>query len=90
MRHGLTSYWITGTHRFQKHSIGVTAWSVDDALALIREAKFEINADDAEIKENVFPHDIRYRHVWANSGPAFFRGIWYPCLNIGWGASGQH
>ena len=85
----LISFWIEGTDRYGPHGFGVTAWSKDDAIALIRTAGFTIDADLAIINPNVWPHEVDYTHVARNAGPAVFRGVWYPCLNIGWGANGQ-
>jgi hypothetical protein len=89
LKHGLTSFWVRGRDRFGSQAIGVTAWSAADAMALIREAGFEINIDDVEVQRVVLPHEVEDQNVSANAGPVFFRGIWYPCLNIGWGANGQ-
>jgi len=68
----------------------VTAWSVEDAFALIESAGFSIDSTTAAVRENVWPHEVGFYHVVRKEGPAVFRGVWYPCLNIGCGASGQH
>lgn len=86
----LISFWIEGTEPFGPIGFGVKAWSLEDAFTLIREYEYTIEAEKALIHRNVRPHEVDWRHVAHNSGPFVFRGIWYPCLNIGWGASGQH
>jgi hypothetical protein len=85
----LISFWIKGTDPRGPIGFGVTAWSRDDAFELIRTAGYSIDPDLPVVRENCMPHEVDYSHVAANAGPAVFRGIWYPCLNIGWGASGQ-
>jgi hypothetical protein len=85
----LISFWIQGTDPSGPIGFGVTAWSVEDAIALIRDAGFSIDSELAVIRENVMPREVDYNHVARNAGPAVFRGLWYPCLNIGWGANGQ-
>jgi hypothetical protein len=86
----LISFWIEGTDPRGPLGFGVTAWSVEDAFALIHAAGFSIDSESAIVRNNVLPHEVDYSHVARNAGPAAFRGVWYPCLNIGWGASGQH
>lgn len=86
----LISFWIEGTDSIGPIGFGVTAWSLDDAFELIREYEYNIDADRAVVHRDVRPHEVDWWHVAPNSGPFVFRGIWYPCLNIGWGASGQH
>jgi hypothetical protein len=86
----LISYWIKGTDPRGPYGFGVTAWSLEDAVALIRAEGYSIEEETAEARANVFPHDVDWFHTPVNAGPAVFRGVWYPCLNIGWGASGQH
>jgi len=84
----LISFWIEGTDPHGPIGIGVTAWSIEDALTLIKERGFRIDEGCAVAHQGVQPHEVNVAHVERNSGPAFFRGIWYPCLNIGWEASG--
>ena len=84
----LISFWIENTDPHGPIGFGVTAWSIEDAFALIEERGFHIHKAQAIIHEGVQPHQVDFGHVVCTSGPAFFRGVWYPCLNIGWGASG--
>ena len=41
------------------------------------------------VNEKVKFDDLDQTNVVPNMGPMTFRGVWYPCLNVGWGASGQ-
>jgi len=50
---------------------------------------FALGAASATVEENVGPHQVDDANIGPNSGPAIFRGVWYPCLNIGWGAGNQ-
>jgi hypothetical protein len=84
----LISFWITTSDPDGPCGFGVTAWSIEDAAALLKEAGYRIELGSAMVRENVLPHDIDENHVAPNAGPSVLRGVWYPCLNIGWGASG--
>jgi hypothetical protein len=85
----LVSYWIKGANDRGPLGFGVTAWSIGDAFALLEERGFKIDLEKALVRPNVQPHEVGHSFVAMNSGPAYFRGVWFPCLNIGWGASGQ-
>jgi hypothetical protein len=85
----LTSFWIEGTDKHGSVGFGVTAWSIQDALDLLREQDFKIDHERAVVRENVYPHEVEFGFVQRIAGPAYFRGVWYPPLNIGWRASGQ-
>ena len=85
------SHWIT----FPKDKraplgIGVTAFSEDDAIGLIKEAGYENYIKcDFVINRNIAIKDLDQNHVVPNMGPITFRGVWYPCWNVGFEASGQ-
>jgi hypothetical protein len=69
--------------------IGVTARSIDDALALLDQHGYGFHrSGPIDVRENVTVADLDQSNVVPNMGPIVFRGIWYPCLNIGFGASG--
>ncbi|HET6648209.1 MAG TPA: hypothetical protein VFH01_12855 [Pyrinomonadaceae bacterium] len=87
----LISYWVVPQeeHCGVPFGIGVTAYSVADAFALIRECNWPMDLSAVKVTENVKFDDLDQQHVVPNMGPMTFRGVWYPCLNIGWGASGQ-
>jgi len=84
----LISFWIKTFDPHGPLGYGVTAWSLEDAIGLIRLAGYSIDLDEVTVSEDVHPHQVDDRHIAPNSGPSTFRGVWYPCLNIGWGASG--
>jgi hypothetical protein len=71
--------------------MGVTARSLEDAFALLDQHGYAFHRNGpVVVRENVTVEDLDQGHVVANMGPIVFRGIWYPCLNIGFGASGTH
>ena len=82
----LVSFWIrfAGEPELQ-HSYGVTAYSLDDALELLK--KHQLVGQDVEspigISANVRIEDLDQGHVVPNCGPMVFRGVWYPCSNLG-------
>ena len=85
----LTSYWLT----FPENpsfpiGFGVTAHSLDDALALLDANGYDFHrrATRVAILEGAVPSAIDYRHVAVNPGPHVVRGIWYPALNVGFGS----
>ena len=84
----LISFWIVGTDPHEPIGFGVTAWSIEDAFTLIKERGFHIDEGCAVAHQGVRPHELNFAHLVRNSGPACCRGLWYPCLNIGWEASG--
>ena len=68
---------------------GVTAFSVEDALFLL-EAEGCLMPPDVEITADVDVSQLDAKHVIPNAGPSCFRGVWFPCLNIGWCEPGAH
>jgi hypothetical protein len=82
----LTRYWLNvpGLVGF-----GVTAFSVNDALLLL-EAEGYLMPPDVEIISNVDVSQLDAKHMIPNAGPPCFRGVWFPCLNIGWCEPGAH
>lgn len=86
----LRTFWLT----FPEDSnlpfgIGITAYSESDALALLHAEGIDswiANAKTVHITPDVRPEDLDPRHVLPNAGPLQFRGVWYPCRNIGFGA----
>ena len=83
----LISFWIKTTESTGPVGFGVTARCFDDAVDLIEQAGYSLNLTTVTVFENVYPHEVDEAHIARNSGPSAFRGIWYPCLNIGWGAN---
>jgi hypothetical protein len=84
------AYWFTFPG--QPHApmgMGVTARSLEDAYSLLEERGYTFHrSGPVEVREHVTADDLRSEYVLRNMGPMVFRGIWYPCLNIGHGASG--
>lgn len=69
--------------------IGVTAYSEADALDLLKTEGIDAwfaGARTVHIAADVRSQDLDVRHVLPNAGPLQFRGVWYPCMNIGFGA----
>jgi hypothetical protein len=69
--------------------IGVTGFSEEDARALLQErgvADWFSEAREVVVKQGVRIQDLDQRHVLPNAGPLHLRGVWYPCMNIGFGA----
>jgi hypothetical protein len=85
----LVSFWIRfkGEPELQ-HSYGVTAYSLDDALALLK--RHQLVGQDIEspiaISANVRIEDLDQAHVVPKCGPMGFRGVWYPSTSLGDGA----
>jgi hypothetical protein len=77
----LTRYWFKTDRGL---GFGVTAMSVADAEALLRDARFVRGRDFEvlEIIENVDVRTLDQNHVTPNMGPPNFRGVWFPLLNI--------
>lgn len=85
----LDTFWFT----FPQDSnlplgLGVTAFSEADARQLLVAcgvAEWFVGAREIRVRKGVGFHDIE-RHLHCNTGPLQFRGVWYPCMNIGFGA----
>jgi len=82
----LTRYWFNVPGLF---GFGVTAYSLDDAFFLL-ESEGILLGGDSEVVEGVDVSSLDAAHVISNSGPPCLRGVWYPCLNIGWVSPGAH
>ena len=82
----LTRYWfnVPGLPGF-----GVTAYSLADAFFLL-ESEGILLAGDCEVVEEIDVSALDAAPVILNSGPSCLRGVWYPCLNIGWVNPGAH
>ena len=82
----LTPYWIT----FPEDpdfplGMGVTAHSLADAYLLLEQHgyTFHTRAARVNVVENITFDDLDQTHVVPNMGPLIVRGVWFPCLNIG-------
>lgn len=80
----LTCYWITTGNAWGPLGIGVTAFTVADALSLVRSEGFDIpeGLEGVQIRENVTFSDLDPNHVVPNMGPLVMRGVWFPRRNL--------
>jgi hypothetical protein len=68
--------------------IGVTAYSEDDARALMEErgiTDWFAEASEVIVTSGIRIQDLDQSNVAPNIGPMQLRGVWYPCMNIGFG-----
>jgi hypothetical protein len=79
----LTSFWIKDSS-IPNLGFGVTAFSTDDALHLLRQAGIELDTNSAKLRllEGISISDLDQNHVIPNMGPMNFRGVWFPRLNL--------
>ena len=85
----LQTFWITFPENLNlPFGIGVTAESEEDAYFLIEKEGIDWyeHASKIEIKKGISINDLDQSNVVPNIGPIQFRGVWYPCQNIGYGA----
>ncbi len=82
----LTAYWIVPPDPRGPLGLGVTARSLDDAMAILRAAGFgRFLPEDAgllEITENIWHASLR-EYVRERMGPIVVRGVWYPFVRTG-------
>ena len=83
----LTAFWIDGPDPRGPLGYGVTAFSLTDALEIVRRAGYQLPADAStlRVREGVRPTDIEHRHVREHMGPIIIRGLWYPFIDVGVG-----
>jgi hypothetical protein len=60
---------------------GVSAYSLEDAISLLRDAGFEIDPS-VTVRENVRFTEFEERHIGPNMGPMQLRGVWFPRMNL--------
>jgi hypothetical protein len=82
----LTPFWIVPPDRRGPLGLGVTAHSLEDALAIIRAAGFgAFLPEDAALLQ--ITEAARYadlpEHVQKRMGPIVVRGVWYPFVRVG-------
>jgi len=85
----LDTFWFTFPDNIElPMGIGVTASSEEDALFLIEREGIDWHkhASKVEIRKGISISDLDQGNVVPNIGPIQFRGVWYPCQNIGYGA----
>jgi hypothetical protein len=67
---------------------GITAYSEEDVYLLLAECgvdEWYSSARKIVVRVGVRIQDLDQRNVVPNIGPLQFRGVWYPCMNIGFG-----
>lgn len=82
----LHRYWIrfadgaTLEYGFLKLGCGVTAWTEDDAIWLLRQCVFEGEnlPEIGEILADIDVRDLEANHVRPNIGAVSLRGVWFP------------
>jgi hypothetical protein len=82
----LTAFWIFPPSPHGPLGFGVTAWSLDDAIRIIRSLGYAGYLPDdlstLSVREGVTVADLHH-HVVANMGPIVVRGMWYPFIAVG-------
>lgn len=79
----LRSYWITFPDGSQTPaSVGVTAWSLEDAHHLLNAYGY-YPTEPIAVREDITVAELDQRRVVPNMGPIAVRGVWYPALNAG-------
>ena len=83
----LTAFWIKPPVANASLAFGVTAWSLADALAIIRATGCGHYLPDdlagVAITEGIATSDLDQAHVVPNMGPICVRGMWYPFAGVG-------
>ena len=79
----LRRFWITSPDQWLCHSYGVTAFSREDALQMLRDLRCDLPepeslliTDDVDL-ESLDPNPVR-----CNIGPVVVRGVWFPKLGV--------
>ena len=84
---GLAAYWIRSPLPNAPLGFGVTAWSLEDALGIIRGLDYgRFLPDDlagVQVREGITVAELDRPHVVANMGPIAVRGMWYPFVAVG-------
>jgi hypothetical protein len=85
----LTAFWIDGPDPRGPLGYGVTAFSITDAFEIVRRAGYQLPEDTSTLRVHVDvkPADLEHRHVREHMGAIVVRGVWYPFVEIGLGAS---
>jgi hypothetical protein len=81
----LHTYWITTGDAHGPLGYGVTAWSLEDAIRIIRGFGYNLpeNPKGVRVKRGVSVADLDEPHVVKNMGPIVVRGLWYPFVWVG-------
>lgn len=83
----LTAFWIRSPFPHAPLGFGVTAWSLNDALAIICALDYgRYLPDDLAgvwVIEGITVAELDQPHVVTNMGPIAVRGMWYPFVAVG-------
>jgi hypothetical protein len=83
----LTAFWIKSPVPNGPLGFGVTAFSLEEALAIVRALGYSgylgDNAAALQITAGITVGNLDERHVVTNMGPIAVRGMWYPFIAVG-------
>jgi hypothetical protein len=81
----LIPYLFTRPERGVVRWYGVSAYSLDDARALLLQYGYDIDPSDSSvtIREHVVLTEQEQPHIGPNMGPMQLRGVWFPQHNLG-------
>lgn len=81
----LTAFWIVTPDPHGPLGFGVTAFSLSDALQIVRSFGYQLPDDLSalQIREGITIADLDEPHVVRNMGPIVVRGLWYPFVRLG-------
>jgi hypothetical protein len=83
----LTAFWIVPPSRHGPLGFGVTGWSLEDALRIIRVLGYERylpeDLSTLAVREGVTVAELDHSYVVGHMGPFVVRGMWYPFVAIG-------
>ena len=84
----LTAFWIEGPDPRGPLGYGVTAFSITDAFEIVSRAGYRLPKDKStlRVQANIKPEDLEHRFVREHMGPMVVRGLWYPFMDVGFGA----
>jgi hypothetical protein len=81
----LNTFWIKTPFKHYPLGFGVTAYSLEDAIKIIKAWGYELPDDVGilSVREGVTVSALDEPHVVANMGPIVNRGMWYPFVGLG-------
>jgi len=81
----LIPYLITSQRGEFLRWYGVSAYSLDDALRLLRQYGYDVDLTDpaVTVREHPVLTEYEQRHIAPSMGPQQLRGVWYPQHNLG-------
>src|SRR4051812_22302734 len=83
----LTAYWIVPPPPPGPLGFGITAWSLEDVLRIIRAMGYEMflpeDLNELVVREGVTVAELDQGHVVPNMGPIAVRGLWFPFVAVG-------